>query len=62
MDPDRISLEASDGRSVDEALRVLEAAVEAGEKKAAAAAAAGSAEPGRTHPDRLIIHRRFIFA
>jgi hypothetical protein len=36
---DRIALEASDG-SVDDALRVLEAAVEAGELKAAAAAAA----------------------
>jgi hypothetical protein len=37
---DRIALEASDGRGVDDALRVLEAAVEAGELKAAAAAAA----------------------
>ena len=37
---DRIALEASDGRSVDDSLRVLEAAVEAGELRAAAAAAA----------------------
>jgi alkyl hydroperoxide reductase subunit AhpC len=41
----RIALEASDGRTVDEALRVLEAAVEAGEQKAAAARRPGSAEP-----------------
>jgi hypothetical protein len=45
MDPDRIALEASDGRSVDDALRVREAAVEAGALRPRLLRRPDSAEP-----------------